>query len=85
MLDRGPKGFIERGAETIRARACLWVHLEEGHLDLLFGKLRIKGVEARHGVRLNRIMVKRLGCRGRRTDERDKKNPAGCSLYVDER
>ena len=73
MLDRGPEGSIEQGAETIRARDCLGVHLEEGHLDLLFVKLCVEGVEASQGMRINQTEVKRPGRRGSKTDERDEK------------
>ena len=81
LLDRGPEGFIEGWAETIGAGACLWVHLEEGQFDLIFGEMCVKGVKTRYGVRIDRREIKRPSRGDSGADERDKKISQDVSAF----
>ena len=45
----------------------------KGQFDLIFGELRVKCMNTRYGVRIDRREIKSPGCGDSRADGRDKK------------
>lgn len=58
MLDRVPEAAVETGAETVRTGASIWVHLEEGILNLLREEGIIEESELSDVVRIELVEIK---------------------------